>query len=119
MRVVAIILLVCLTACALKPAPITLLDVREALVSLPVSKRAIKAEEISCQIQERKAQLLAKKKDLMPTWWIIMFAPIAVGGPWYLAQIPARKATVKEIILMNDKDQIVKEIMLTTPASSK
>lgn len=106
-RLIAITLILCVAGCALRPAPITTLDVRATLAGLPPQAQGSKAVELSREISERK-QVLHDYVDVHWAWWV--FAPITTGIV-YGCYTPARRASYKEIRQLECKEKIISEIL--------
>jgi hypothetical protein len=110
-KLILLIVIFSMNACALKPVLITTTNVGESLRrALPESRSAL-ASELSCQIKDRKAALVEHKKSLQVPIAVWIIAPLAVGGPWYLSTLSASNTTKKEIKQMNENDRIIKEIL--------
>lgn len=106
-KLIAFILLFTVAGCALRPAPITSLDVRGTLAGLESPASDKKSADLRQQIEERKAAL-RKSLHHMDIWVVsFIWAPLAIAGPMYLCQMPARNHMRSEIKELNSKEQLL------------
>lgn len=110
-RLITLILMTAIAGCALRPAPITTLNVRTAFAGLKGVQHAAKALEIKSQITERRASLVKKKKHFDIAIYATLWAPVALSGPIFLGQLPARIKTKAELKLMGEKSKTLEEII--------
>lgn len=89
-----------LSACALKPAPITTLNVRAALNSAPAAEKEVKRVELTKEIRYRKVRL--KNVGNIP-WQFWVIDPFTTTVVW-LCMSKRRSQAREEIQLLNAKE---------------
>jgi len=106
-RIIAMILLVTISACALPPAPITNLDVCATMNGLCEPERTNKKLKLLGDISDRKQELEKYNNDV--TWGTILM--IACTGPlaliYYFGFKPAVNEHKKEIEELNKKKNLL------------
>lgn len=101
-----------LIGCALRPAPITTLDVCAAVNACPAPERPAKAKELLGEIDKRQRALRISMH--IPTYYWV-FLPIETGITW-LAFIPARRTTFKEVAALEEKKGCLQAVALEVDA---